>query len=203
MKRIAVIFSLFFITGCSSQTFDAGGFDVDGGAGSEGGTDAGSLAQAIDPIAMGYAWTFDVTVAGTYPSCSNGSSTGAVQQESTLGGRDAFLVSSFCSGIGSIWYSADGDRIYEWDGSNWLTAIDSPVEDGHTWTTSGITYVWKKLGSLTVKAGTFSDCWEIDDQGEAAYYAATLCRGVGPVKWHVRDTSGTNGYDAELTSKSF
>ncbi|MGH7330027.1 MAG: hypothetical protein ACREJX_16905, partial [Polyangiaceae bacterium] len=138
-----------------------------------------------------------------YPSCTNGSGTGSVTQESTLGGKDAFYVSSFCSGVDSIWYSADGDRVYEYDGSNWLIAIDSPVEDGHTWTTSGVTYVWKKIGALTVKAGTFADCWEIDDQGESAYYAATLCRGVGPVKWHVRDQTGNNGYDAELTSKSF
>ena len=200
MMRNALIFGLFLIVACSSQTFDAGGFNVDGGADGGGGS---VLAQAIDPIAPGYSWTYDVTVAGTYPSCSNGSSTGSVTQESTLGGKDAFLVSSFCAGIGSIWYSADGDRVYEWDGSNWLIAIDSPVEDGHTWTTSNVTYVWKKIGSLTVKAGTFADCWEIDAQGAAPYYAATLCRGVGPVKWHVRDTSGNNGYDAELTSKSF
>ena len=204
--RIAVILGSFLVAGCSSQTFDAGGFKVDGGSGSEGGTDGGTSTQSIDPIAMGYAWTYNVTVAGTYAPCSNGASTGSVTDHQTIGGKDAFLVSSFCAGLGSYWYSIDpkdADRIYEYDGSNWLLAIDAPVADGHTWSNGTTTFVWKKIGSATVDAGTFSDCWEIDAQGAATYYNTTLCRGVGPVKWHYRDTSGQNGYDATLTSKSF
>lgn len=202
MMRFAAFFSVFLVAGCSSQTFDAGGFNADGGSGSDGGTDGGSLTQAIDPIALGYGWTYNVVVAGAYPACQNGGFTGSVTDHKTLDGKDAFYVSSFCTGIGSFWYSADGDRVYEYDGTNWLLAIDSPVEDGHTWSNGTETFVWKKIGSMTVGAGTFADCWEIQDQAAPTYYSVDFCRGVGPVKWHVRDAN-QNGYDATLTAKNF
>jgi hypothetical protein len=53
---------------------------------------------------------------------------------------------------------------------------------------------------VTVPAGTFARCWRAQDTAGESY--TTLCRGVGPVKWHVVDGSG-NGYDAALTAKSF
>ncbi|HEX7666804.1 MAG TPA: hypothetical protein VF407_19885 [Polyangiaceae bacterium] len=203
----ASVFWLVFVAGCSSQTFTVGTFDDDAGVVSDSGAnggDGGSQASAIDPIAVGNTWTYDVTVAGTYPSCTNGSGTSSVSQEKTLDGKDAFSVSSFCPALGSFWYSAEGDRVYEYDdtSSAWVLALDTPVEDGHTWTNGTNTFVWKKIGALTVTAGSFTDCWEVDLQNGAPYYAVTFCRGVGPVTWHVRDTSG-NGYDATLTQKNF
>lgn len=188
---------------CSSQTFDVGGFDGGtGGDGGDTGSDGGTGAASIDPLAVGNSWTYQVTVTGTYPACSNGSGTATVSDHQSYNGKDAYLVSSFCPSLGSYWYSPDGDRIYEYVSNAWIVAIDSPVLDGHTWTGGTETFVWKKIGSVTVVAGTFSDCWEIDDQAAPTYYNTTLCRGVGPVKWHYRDAS-QNGYDAELTSKSF
>ena len=56
--------------------------------------------------------------------------------------------------------------------------------------------------TITVGAGTFDNCFEADVQDEATYYAVTFCRGIGPVKWHYRDTTGNNGYDAVLTAKN-
>ncbi|MEO8798707.1 MAG: hypothetical protein ABI551_12545 [Polyangiaceae bacterium] len=211
MRPISSIFCLVFASvalGCSGQTFTVGGFDdagmspPDGGAGT---SDDGGASGVIDPIAVGNTWTYDVTVAGTYPACTNGSGTSSVTQEKTLDGKDAFSVSSFCASLGSFWYSTDGDRVYQYDdaSSTWLLALESPVEDGRTWSNGTSTFVWKKIGSLAVKAGTYDDCWEVDLQGGAQFYAVTFCRGIGPVKWHVRDSSSLNGYDAALTQKNF
>jgi len=189
-------------TACSSQSFQVGSLsDTDGGDAGLVGDDGGALAS-IDPIALNDAWTYDVTVAGTYPACTNGSGVASVTQHSTIDGKDAFYVSSFCAALGSFWYSADGDRVYEYDGTNWLLALDAPVEDAHTWSNGSETFVWKKIGAIAVPAGNFADCWEVDDQAAPTYYAVTFCRGVGPVKWHYRDAS-QNGYDAVLTNKNF
>ncbi|HEX7666803.1 MAG TPA: hypothetical protein VF407_19880 [Polyangiaceae bacterium] len=222
-ERLTILFCLslgFSAVACGgvSATTDAPSPDDDGGAaigtddaGSDPGTDGGkatpsdggtSSALAIDPIAMGNAWTYDVTVAGSYSACTNGSSTSNVTQAATVGGKDGFLVSSFCASLGSFWYSVDGDRVYVYDGSKWTVALDAPVQDGHTWTGAGDTLVWKSAGSVTVPAGTFGDCFTAEDQAAPSYYAVTFCRGVGPVKWHYRDAS-SNGYDAVLTAKSF
>jgi hypothetical protein len=190
------VLSSLLAFGCSSQNFEVGGFPADGG-------DAGgSTTLAIDPIAMGNSWTYEVSVTGTYPDCSSGSGTGAVTQHSTLDAKDAYLITSFCPGIASVWYSADGDTVYAYNGQTWLLALDSPVQDGHTWSNSIETFVWRDVGSIMVGAGTFANCFEADVQDEAQYYAVTFCRGVGPVKWHYRDTTGSNGYDASLTAKT-
>ncbi len=166
--------------------------------------DAGSKPLGvIDPIAMGESWTYDVTVAGSFSECESGTFAASVSQTEALDGKTAFLISSFCPGIQSIWYAAAGDVVYAYDGEAWLLALDAPVQDGHTWSDGLETFVWKDVGSITVPAGTFSNCFEADVQDEATYYAVTFCRGAGPVKWHYRDTSGENGYDAVLHSKNF
>jgi hypothetical protein len=188
----------FLAIGCSAQTFDVGGVETD--AGDAGAVDAGAL--SIDPIASGDSWTYDVKVAGTYTDCSNGSSTGAVTDHETIDGKDAYLITSFCSGIQPVWYSADGDTVYAYNGSTWLLALEAPVQDGHTWSNSIETFVWRDVGSVTLGTNSFTNCFEADVQDAAQFYAVTFCRGVGPVKWHYRDTSGANGYDATLTAKT-
>jgi hypothetical protein len=163
----------------------------------------GSAIDVIDPIAMGEAWTYDVTVAGEFSECDDGSFAANVSQTESLDGKNAFLISSFCPGIQSVWYASDGDTVYAYDGQDWLLALGAPVVDGHTWTKTLETFVWKDVGQVTVPAGTFSNCFEADVQEEAQYYAVTFCRGAGPVKWHYRDASGSNGDDAVLHSKNF
>ena len=189
-----LILSIFGVA-CSSQDFNVGGLPADGGA------DAGST-LAIDPIATGDSWTYDVKITGTYPDCSAGRGTSAVTQHETLDGKDAYLITSFCPGIQGVWYSANGDVVYAYNGNTWILALDSPVQAGHTWSNSTEMFVWKDVGSVTVGAGTFTNCFEADVQDAATYYAVTFCRGVGPVIWHYRDTTGSNGYDASLTAKT-
>jgi hypothetical protein len=80
--------------------------------------------------------------------------------------------------------------------------LDAPVEEGHTWTYSfggaGPQFVWHDAGTVTVPAGTFTNCWA------RAYVSQSLarfiyCRGVGLIE--VDDTDF--GYRAVLTSKNF
>jgi hypothetical protein len=174
-----------------------GATHVDGGGdatGSDGGDDR------IDPIVVGRTWTYDVTEMGNYPLCPSGSHDASVLGQSTKDGKLAFEVTSFCANAGSFFYSVSGDNV-DWDYQGlWVIALDSPVQEGHTWTNTVETYAWHDAASVTVPVGTFSQCWRAQDTAGASY--TTFCRGVGPVKWHVTDGLG-NGYDAVLTAKNF
>lgn len=151
----------------------------------------------IDPITVGRSWTYDVSIIGTYPACSKGSHTGTVVAAKTVGGKPAFQVQSFCPGAGVNAYFVDGDHVEVYYMNTWVLALDAPVAEGHTWSDGVNSYVWNKLGKLTVPAGTYEDCWNAKHVGGTSY--TQYCRGVGPVKWHYVDGFG-NGYDAVLTS---
>jgi hypothetical protein len=155
----------------------------------------------IDPIVLGHRWTYDVKEVGNYPLCPSGSGQSAeVLGVSTRDGRQAYEVRSFCQYVGSVYYAEDGDVVYwDYDGT-WILVIDAPVIDGHTWTNGVTSYAWHDVGSVTVPAGTFSQCFKAADTLGPTY--TILCRGVGPVQWSYRDASG-NGYDAVLTAKNF
>ena len=162
-------------------------------------TDAG-LADAIDPVAVGRKWTYDVQTFGTTPPCESGSRSGTVLSTSLVGGRQAFDIQSFCSAVGTSSYSVAGDHVEVYYLSSWILALDTPVQEGHTWSNGASTFTWHDVGSVTVPAGTFTRCFKAQ-QNDAPTYS-TYCRGVGPVRWYYTDGSG-NGYDAVLTSKNF
>ena len=205
------------VTGAPAAADDAGdgaGGDLDGGtrvakdAGDKSDAsvtskDGGPGTPVLDPLAIGETWTYDVTIQGSFPGCSAGQFDSSVSQNETLGGRDAYLVSSFCPSLGSYWYSADGDTVSVYSGSDWVVGLDSPVQEGHSWVSDdGRTFQWYSSGSLTLPAGTFSDCWEARETGSATEeYSIYLCRGVGPVHWHYRYSG--DGYDAVLHAKNF
>lgn len=147
----------------------------------------------IDPLVVGRSWTYDVTEVATYPLCPSGSHVASVVGQSTKDGKSAFEVTSLCANAGNFFYAVSGDNV-DWDyGGLWVIALDSPVQEGHTWTNTVESYAWHDAASVTVPAGTFSQCWKAQDVAGESF--TIFCRGVGPVKWHVRDASG-NGYDA-------
>lgn len=157
--------------------------------------------SAIDPIQLGYAWTYDVSILGTYAICKAGKSTGKVIGQKTVAGKNAFQVLSFCPGAGTSNYAVTGDKVeIEYQGA-WILALDVPVEAGHTWSNGVTNYVWEDAGSVTVPAGTFTQCWNAKESAVPSN-VTTFCRGVGPVHWHYADAKG-NGYDAVLSAKSF
>jgi hypothetical protein len=167
---------------------------VDGGDGGAGDT-------RIDPIEVGRAWTYNVTVLGFYPACSSGVFTSNTLESSQLDGKTALHVQSLCDKAGVFKYSVDGDRVYVYLNGSWKISLDSPVVEGHTWSDGFRTYRWESKGSVTTPAGTFADCWSATTVASYTSYLL-VCRGVGPVKWHYEDGLG-NGYEAVLTAKNF
>ncbi len=186
---------------------DGGTTKDDGGASSdaksdalpsEAGSDAGDT--RIDPIAVGRSWTYDVTIFGTYPLCSAGSHQGVVLGTKMLDGKQSFQVQSLCPGVGTLDYAVSGDVVQFDYMATWVLALDAPVAEGHTWTNGVDTFTWHSVGSVTVPAGTYSDCWKATQNvGYEAY--TVFCRGVGPVHWFTKNSG--NGYEAMLTSKNF
>jgi hypothetical protein len=154
------------------------------------------------PLEPGRSWTYDVTTFGTTPVCSSGEHTEAVLEAVDVEGRSGFEVSSFCPAAGTSVLAVEGDvadLLYQ---SDWIRVLDVPVEEGHTWTSTGpIEYVWRDAGTVTVPAGTFSDCWTREQI--VAYTAyTTFCRGVGAVRHVSMDLSGS-GWDAVLIATDF
>jgi hypothetical protein len=163
--------------------------------------DAKAKDNRIDPVELGRSWTYDVSVIGLFPACANGSFSATAVSQSTIDGKAALHVESFCKGAGAYDYSVDGDRVYSYLANSWRTSLDAPVAAGHEWTDGFLTYRWESKGSVTTPAGTFSECWSATTVASYSSYIV-LCRGVGPVKWHY-DTGFGNGYDAILTAKNF
>jgi hypothetical protein len=178
--------------------------EIEASSGGEGGSDAavdGGPDERIDPIAPGHTWTYDVTILGTYPACVAGTHTATVLHEEMLGGRDAFEVQSFCVPAGSFFYSVDGDRVFTWVAMTWVLTLDAPVAAGHTWSDGLDSFTWEAVPTVTVPAGTYTNCWRAVEQVTYPTYTA-FCRGVGPVQWHYEDGHG-NGYEAVLRSTNF
>jgi hypothetical protein len=68
-------------------------------------------ADAIDPVALHRAWTYDVQVFGPPTVCSPGRHDGTVTREEVVDGKHAYEVQSFCPGTPSLFYAFDGDRV--------------------------------------------------------------------------------------------
>jgi hypothetical protein len=181
-------------------TAEGGGPTGDGGK-SDGGPDGSMKDTRIDPIEVGHAWTYNVTVLGYFPACSNGVFVSNTLSTSMVDGKTALSVQSLCENAGVYKYSVDGDRVYAHLNGAWKTSLDAPVADGHTWSDGFVDYKWEAKGSVTTPAGTFSDCWSATTVASYTSYIL-LCRGVGPVKWHYEDGFG-NGYEAIMTAKNF
>ena len=187
-------------SGSEGGSPDNGGSPPSGGA-NEGGAGGGASTEAIDPIAVGNAWTYDVEELGTFPLCPSGSHTAETLAEVELDGKTAYEVTSLCANAASSFYAVDGDVVQVNYQGTWVLALDAPVEEGHTWSNGVSTFTWHDEGTVTVAAGTFDDCWRATQN--VSYEAYTIfCRGVGPVHWRSVDLTG-NGFDAELTGVSF
>lgn len=180
----------------ASASGGGGGFGALGGGGSGG----SGVDNRIDPIEVGHAWTYDVQIFGVYPLCKAGSHTGQVLGQKEVGGKNAFQVQSLCPAAGVSSYHVDGDRVEVYVSGAWVLALDAPVQAGHSWSNGVATFTWEDAGTVTVPAGTFSDCWTAREDLAADSYT-TFCRGVGPVIWHT--IVAGNGFDAQLTAKNF
>jgi hypothetical protein len=94
-----------------------------------------------------------------------------------------------------------GEEIHFYYQGSWLRVIAEPIQVGSSWDYFNTSYTWQDAGSVTVAAGTFSDCWTAAQNVRYVAYQ-TYCRGVGMVRSYSQDLAG-NGWDAELVSTSF
>ena len=82
----------------------------------------------------------------------------------------------------------------------WTRLIDDPPLPARTWVGSpGVTFTSSAVASVTVPAGTFTDCLQV--ARTPGTINATFCRGVGLVKQEVSFSGST--FNAQLTAKSF
>jgi hypothetical protein len=181
----------------SASANDSGG-QADGSSG-DAGKDAGKDLR-IDPIEVGRAWTYDVTVLGFYPACATGTFVSTALGSAPKDGKTAITVQSLCKNAGTFDYAVEGDRVFAYV-AGWRLSLDAPVAEGHTWSDGLRTYKWESKGSVTVPAGTYGDCWSATVVASYSSYTV-FCRGIGPVKWHYEDGLG-NGYEANLKKVNF
>jgi hypothetical protein len=209
--RSFLLASLALALGCggdSSPSGDDGGGPADGAADSsptsgDGGGGAGGGGTALYPIQLGYQWTFSVAAVGSGSICSPGTYSIQVVSANAVGGRSAFQLSSYCTGIsGTTDYSLPGgDEVDIYYGGSWAALVDPTLVEGHGWPYFNTSYAWHRETSVTVPAGTFTDCWTAQQQ--VTYTAfLTYCRGAGLVRSYSKDLNGS-GWDAQLVSKNF
>jgi hypothetical protein len=162
--------------------------------------DSAAPDDRLQPLALGRTWTYDVQSVGT-GYCASGTHDVTVLGHATVDGRDAFQVSSFCSGIASAYETVNGDQVdVDYQGA-WNHYLDVPVQDGHSWPYFNSSYTWHAVPTITVPAGTFTGCWKASQNVTYTAYA-TFCRGVGMVESYSQDLAG-NGWDAKLSAKNF
>jgi len=196
--------------GSASPTLDVGtgnggGSVSDGGSNEVGAiTDGGGGTKALYPVAVGYTWTYDVQAVGGGAVCATGTHDAkVVSGPTTVAGKQAYDVTSFCAAAATsqIAPRPRSDEVSLYYNGGWLTFIDPDLTEGHSWTYFNSSYTWHREASITVPAGTFTDCWTA--QQNVAYTAyLTYCRGVGQVRSYSKDLAG-NGWDAKLTKTSF
>ena len=115
------------------STTEGGSTTGDGGK-SDGGPDGSMKDTRIDPIEVGHAWTYNVTVLGYFPACSNGVFVSNTLSTSMLDGKTALSV-PVASGIGlSIGPRTAGER-----GGGALMAVN--IDEGEPGTFKDRTYL--------------------------------------------------------------
>src|SRR5207253_2269887 len=95
---------LLLLVGCGDggggDAMDAGntGDDLGGGGGDLASGGGGGSAK-LYPLAVGNQWSYVVTQVGAGSVCAPGTHTQQVTSANPVGGRAAFQMNSFCSGI--------------------------------------------------------------------------------------------------------
>lgn len=158
--------------------------------------------NALLPLAVGRTWTYQVTGLGSFPTCTTGTHSQTVTGQKIMGKVQGLQMAWVCENTQPNLYNVNGDVVRTYaHGSVWLSVLDQPVNEGHTWTSGARNFVWHQAGSVSVPAGNFGDCWMRQNTVVNVSYA-TFCRGVGMVLTHQEDANG-NGWDGQLISKSF
>jgi hypothetical protein len=126
-----------------------------------------------------------MSVTGSTAECAAGPVTLAVSKTETAGGRTAFVETDSCYKSTED-YSVNAGQIEILNGTFWDVSLAAPVQDGHSWLYGTVTFTWQRIGSVTVQAGTFADCWS-RMTSPSGLQVATYCNHVGPVRYVAPD----------------
>lgn len=154
----------------------SGGSSGDSAGGSSGPLTVRNLAM----LAVGNQWTYAVTGDGL--DCPTGTQSTKVESQETVQGHEAYQVRDACSQGELTAFSYDADSLLQQFGAEWLKVMTSPIEDGASWTFApGTTITWHTVPSITVPAGTFTNCVK-RTVSDTSTSEATFCPGVGQVR---------------------
>lgn len=199
MKALLLLTLLAACGGPDATSTDATVGGDGHGSGSGSGSGSGT-SHALYPLGAGDRWTYAVTAVGAGSICAAGTHEQHVVSANAVGGRPAFQLTSFCSGIAGTYDYAPGtgDEVDFYYQGSWLTLVDPMLAEGHSWPYFNTSYHWHREGVVTVPAGTYDDCWTaVQDVSYTAYM--TYCRGVGLVRSYSSDLNAS-GWDAKLAS---
>ncbi len=181
------------IAGSATGGNAAGGGVAGGSSGGSAGGSSGPLTvRNLAMLAVGNQWNYAVTGDGF--DCPTGAQSTKVESQETVQGHDTYQVRDVCSQDELTAFSYDADSLLQQFGAEWLKVMTSPIQDGASWTFApGTTITWHTAPSITVPAGTFTNCVK-RTVSDSPNLEATFCPGVGQVK-RVND-----GYTAVLES---
>jgi hypothetical protein len=195
---------------------DAGSGSTDASSGSD---DAGKgwtgdgPDTRLFPAEVGRSWTY-VKQVGQNPGLPGVASyTVEVTGRRMVDGYNTFVTETQTpEGAVETTFDVQGDNVYYgWDPDRSSPMMKEPVQEGASWSYDqgvGIgmaTLTWHWVGKDTVTAGTFDECWRLDDaaqqgRGPAFVTHTVACRGVGTIR-HTSQDPDASGY--ELASKNF
>lgn len=191
-NRICLSGFLFTVLlGCSGGDTTDGNGDGDGDGD---GTMPTPASLDLLPMAAGNAWTYDITpidACPVYGSPFTQVMTGPVE----IDGKSAYEIETdFCSAAQRQVATDDG-QILENQGT-WIVELATPLQEGTNWDgVVGESFTYTSVPTITVPAGTFTDCWERTVvQALGTRNNNTYCPGVGIVK------AEAEGFLAELSS---
>lgn len=168
-------------------------FDTGTSGDTESDTRAAALTDALLPIAVGNAWTYDVVAHSDGALCAEGRYVSEITETVTVDSQTAYNIISFCNFEGwgqtsSLLRFDESDQSVDRYYGNWFALIAPPLEAGHTWSCEHGQCQWVFAGTRTTPAGAFDDCWQrtpVNPDDDA--YTDTYCRGVGLVESVIDD----------------
>ncbi len=204
MKNVFLALALLVAAGCGKNTVKPGTAGVGGGKDGPGVGAKGG--DTLMPLAVGNEWTYELSGEGAINWCpipGDKLRSSKVIGVETKGGERLFTTEGILCGTTPVksQMSSQGNKVWSHAMGQKYQILDTPV-DGGTFNIATNRYQWKKLGSVSTPAGSFSDCWRSTLLTGAQTTYTDYCRGVGMVTYYIRDLQG-NSVTAKLVKKNF
>jgi hypothetical protein len=175
-----------------NPVFDSGSFgSFDAGSGQDAADAAATSIASLFPAALGHSWTFEIT--SNFQNCQ-GTHTGSVIGEN----GNQFTITPICDNNPNATVVVSTQSVDVAENGGTVHQIAEPVAEGATFTTfNNNTATWHSEGTVTLPAGTFSNCWRTTIGPSFTIY----CPGAGTV--HIHEEQQNGSVDALLKSKNF